>query len=284
MNFKWTVKRFLLMSFSVSHLLLLEGAQSRLSVAEGRLQRRANALRRKRDLLGEEVGTLHLREPDETYRPLLSEGSLSRSILHNYTARDSSSEYCGCLNGGWCQEGGVCDCAQFQALGDRCQIIPNQGQDRDGICRSWVNTTLKHLMEYTSTSLEPAHTFWPRTATRLHHSTRCGSTTAECVMGVYIHAQGLSACSSQMRTRSTSLDIRSTREAAGVLSLPQTVGGVFIERLADYLLVKSVFGFSLAWDGGSGVYLKMSEDHHGAPCGLCGNFNHIAGDDLTTAR
>lgn len=68
------------------------------------------------------------------------------------------------------------------------------------------------------------------------------------------------------------------------LSLPQTVGGVFLERLADYLLVKSVFGFSLAWDGGSGVYLKMSEEHHGAPCGLCGNFNHIAGDDLTTVR
>lgn len=68
------------------------------------------------------------------------------------------------------------------------------------------------------------------------------------------------------------------------LSLPQTIGGVFIERLADYLLVKSVFGFSLAWDGSSGVYLKMSEEHQGAPCGLCGNFNHIPGDDLTTAR
>lgn len=48
--------------------------------------------------------------------------------------------------------------------------------------------------------------------------------------------------------------------------------------------MKSVFGFSLAWDGGSGVYLKMSEEHQGSPCGLCGNFNHIAGDDLTTAR
>lgn len=68
------------------------------------------------------------------------------------------------------------------------------------------------------------------------------------------------------------------------LSLPQTIGNVFIERLADYLLVKSTFGFSLAWDGDSGVYLKMSEEHHGGPCGLCGNFNHIAGDDLTTAR
>ncbi|XP_067090348.1 otogelin-like protein, partial [Osmerus mordax] len=68
------------------------------------------------------------------------------------------------------------------------------------------------------------------------------------------------------------------------LSLPQTVGGVFIERLADYLLVKSVFGFSLAWDGSSGVYVKMSEEHQGAPCGLCGNFNHLASDDLTTPR
>jgi len=31
-------------------------------------------------------------------------------------------EYCGCLNGGWCQEEGHCDCAQFQGLGERCQI------------------------------------------------------------------------------------------------------------------------------------------------------------------
>lgn len=44
----------------------------------------------------------------------------------------------------------------------------------------------------------------------------CRSTTAECVMGVYIHAQELSVCSSQMKRRSTSLDIRSTKEAAGL--------------------------------------------------------------------
>lgn len=42
------------------------------------------------------------------------------------------------------------------------------------------------------------------------------STTAECVMGVCIHARELSVCSSQMKRRSTSLDIRSTKEAAGV--------------------------------------------------------------------
>ncbi|XP_035498921.2 otogelin-like protein isoform X1 [Scophthalmus maximus] len=272
MNFRWTVKRFLLMSFSVSHLLFLEGAQSRLSVAEGRLQRRANALRRKRDLLGE-----------ETYRPLLSEGTLSRSILHNYTARDASSEYCGCLNGGWCQEGGVCDCAQFQALGDRCQIIPNQGQDRDGICRSWGQHhyetfdgiyfyfpgTCSYILAQDCHSATPQYTVW------VHNSRVCDGS-------VYLCPRALSLFFPN--EEEIHISGYQVHQGGRRLSLPQTVGGVFIERLADYLLVKSVFGFSLAWDGGSGVYLKMSEEHQGAPCGLCGNFNHLAGDDLTTAR
>ncbi|XP_061578769.1 otogelin-like protein [Cololabis saira] len=272
MNVKSTVKRFLLMSFSLSHLLLLEGAQSQLSVAEGRSQRRANALRRKRDLFGE-----------ETYRPLLSEGTLSRSILHNYTARDASSEDCGCLNGGWCQEGGVCDCAQFQALGDRCQIIPNQGQDRDGICRSWGQHhyetfdgiyfyfpgTCSYVLAQDCHSAPPQYTVW------IHNSRVCEGSVYSCPRALSlffpneeeIHISGYQVHQGGRR-----------------LSLPQTVGGVFIERLADYLLVKSVFGFSLAWDGDSGVYLKMSEEHLSAPCGLCGNFNHIPGDDITTAR
>lgn len=67
------------------------------------------------------------------------------------------------------------------------------------------------------------------------------------------------------------------------LNLPQTVHNVFIERLADYILVKSTFGFSLAWDGSSGVYLKMTEEHKGQPCGLCGNYNDDGSDDLSTS-
>ncbi len=68
------------------------------------------------------------------------------------------------------------------------------------------------------------------------------------------------------------------------LTLPQTVRNVFIERLADYILVKSTFGFSLAWDGSSGVYLKMTEAHKGRPCGLCGNYNDDGSDDLSSSR
>ncbi|XP_056138191.1 otogelin-like protein [Lampris incognitus] len=272
MNVTWAVKRFLLMSFSVSQLLILKGAYSQLSEAEGRLQRRANALRRKRDLLGE-----------ETYRTLLSEAALPSRVLHNYTARDASSEYCGCLNGGWCQEGGACDCAQFQALGDRCQIIPNQGQDRDGICRSWGQHhyetfdgiyfyfpgTCSYILAQDCHSAMPQYTVW------VHNSRVCEGSVYSCPRALSlffpseeeIHISGYQVHQGGRR-----------------LSLPQTVGSVFIERLADYLLVKSVFGFSLAWDGGSGVYLKMSEEHQGTSCGLCGNFNHLASDDLTTAR
>lgn len=65
--------------------------------------------------------------------------------------------------------------------------------------------------------------------------------------------------------------------------MPQTVHNVFLERLADYILVKSTFGFSLAWDGGSGVYIRMTEEHKGRACGLCGNYNDDGSDDLTTS-
>ncbi|KAF3854765.1 hypothetical protein F7725_022820 [Dissostichus mawsoni] len=187
-----------------------------------------------------------------TYRPLLSEGGLPRSILHNYTARDSSS-------------------------------VPNQGQDRDGICRSWGQHhyetfdgiyffypgTCSYILAQDCHSAAPQYTVW------VHNSRVCDGSVYSCPRALSlffpneeeIHISGYQVHQGGRR-----------------LSLPHTVGGVFIERLADYLLVKSVFGFSLAWDGGSGVYLKMSEEHQGAPCGLCGNFNHLAGDDLTTSR
>ena len=64
------------------------------------------------------------------------------------------------------------------------------------------------------------------------------------------------------------------------LTLPQTIWQVFIEKLADYILVKTTFGFSLAWDGISGIYLKLSEEHKGKSCGLCANYNGIQSDDF----
>lgn len=64
------------------------------------------------------------------------------------------------------------------------------------------------------------------------------------------------------------------------LTLPQTIGQISVEKLADYILVKTTFGFSLAWDGISAIYLKISEEHKGKSCGLCGNYNGIQSDDF----
>uniref|UniRef100_A0A8C7IH43 Otogelin-like n=1 Tax=Oncorhynchus kisutch TaxID=8019 RepID=A0A8C7IH43_ONCKI len=162
-------------------------------------------------------------------------------------------------------------------------VVPNQGQDRDGICRSWGQHhyetfdgsyfyypgTCSYILAQDCRSATPQYTVW------VHNSRVCEGSVYSCPRALSlffpneeeIHISGYQVHQEGRR-----------------LSLPQTIGGVFIERLADYLLVKSVFGFSLAWDGESGVYLKMSEQHHGTPCGLCGNYNNLPNDDLTTTE
>uniref|UniRef100_A0A8C8M7N0 Otogelin-like n=1 Tax=Oncorhynchus tshawytscha TaxID=74940 RepID=A0A8C8M7N0_ONCTS len=162
-------------------------------------------------------------------------------------------------------------------------VVPNQGQDRDGICRSWGQHhyetfdgsyfyypgTCSYILAQDCRSATPQYTVW------VHNSRVCEGSVYSCPRALSlffpneeeIHISGYQVHQGGRR-----------------LSLPQTIGGVFMERLADYLLVKSVFGFSLAWDGESGVYLKMSEQHHGTPCGLCGNYNNLPNDDLTTTE
>uniref|UniRef100_A0A674CG96 Otogelin-like protein n=1 Tax=Salmo trutta TaxID=8032 RepID=A0A674CG96_SALTR len=160
-------------------------------------------------------------------------------------------------------------------------VVPNQGQDRDGICRSWGQHhyetfdgsyfyypgTCSYILAQDCRSATPQYTVW------VHNSRVCEGSVYSCPRAL-----------SLFFPNEEEIHISGYQVHQGGRSLPQTIGGVFIERLADYLLVKSVFGFSLAWDGESGVYLKMSEQHHGTPCGLCGNYNNLPNDDLTTAR
>uniref|UniRef100_A0A3B4BJ50 VWFD domain-containing protein n=1 Tax=Periophthalmus magnuspinnatus TaxID=409849 RepID=A0A3B4BJ50_9GOBI len=151
------------------------------------------------------------------------------------------------------------------------EMLPNQGQDRDGICRSWG----QHHYE----TFDGIYFYFPGTCSYIL-AQDCHSATPQYTVWSIKVVVGQYA----FTLVKVALSICNILVCCCRLSLPHTIGGVFIERLADYLLVKSVFGFSLAWDGESGVYLKMSEDHQGVPCGLCGNFNHLSGDDLTTAR
>ncbi|NWZ45301.1 OTOGL protein, partial [Brachypodius atriceps] len=184
-----------------------------------------------------------------------------------------------CLNGATCTEAGDCDCQLFQAQGSRCQIVPNTGKDRDGICKSWGQYNFEtfdgiyyyfpgncsYIFAKDCSTLEPQYTVW------VHNSPHCYGSVYTCHRSISLFF------SNQEEIMISGHEVRKN----GVrLILPQTVGNTFIERLADYILVKTTFGFSLAWDGNSGIYIKLTEDHKGKPCGLCGNFNGNKYDDL----
>ncbi|XP_051786791.1 otogelin-like protein [Erpetoichthys calabaricus] len=168
-------------------------------------------------------------------------------------------------------------------------IVLNQGQDRDGICRSWGQYHFEtfdgiyyyfpgrcsYILAKDCHSTEPQYTIW------VHNSRDCNSSVYSCPRSISLffhNEEEIHIVSHEVKKGGRRLP-----ESLFRLSLPITIRHVFIERLADYILVKSTFGFSLAWDGGTGVYIKMSEEHKEQPCGLCGNFNDNALDDLTTS-
>ncbi|XP_073507696.1 otogelin-like protein [Phyllobates terribilis] len=224
-----------------------------------------NAIRQKRDLLTAEDNG----DPFSGARRLLTESNIPKA--------DSCPQ--GCLNGALCSETGSCDCETFQAQGKRCQYVPNTGKERDAICRSWGQYNFEtfdgiyfyfpgncsYIFARDCSNPVPLYTIW------VHNSPKCEGSVYTCPRSISMFF------SSQEEITVSGYEVRK----GGIrLLLPQTVENVFIERLADYILVKTTFGFSLAWDGGSGIYIKLTEDHKGKPCGLCGNFNGNWSDDL----
>lgn len=67
------------------------------------------------------------------------------------------------------------------------------------------------------------------------------------------------------------------------IQLPYTIGNLYIQALAGYVIVRHQYAFSLAWDGTSAVYIKMAPDYLGRTHGLCGNNNAILQDELATS-
>ncbi|XP_039918670.1 otogelin-like protein [Hirundo rustica] len=252
-------------SIFLLHSLLstLQGSYCKLSLLRT-LRNESNATQQKRDLVTAEVQSCLLQ--------LHHHGALMWSPPGGSCPQE-------CLNGATCTEAGDCDCQLFQAQGSRCQIVPNTGKDRDGICKSWGQYNFEtfdgiyyyfpgncsYIFAKDCSTLEPQYTVW------VHNSPHCYGSVYTCHRSISLFF------SSQEEIRISGHEVRKN----GVrLILPQTVGNAFIERLADYILVKTTFGFSLAWDGNSGIYIKLTEDRKGKPCGLCGNFNGNKYDDL----
>ncbi|XP_067906151.1 otogelin-like protein [Heterodontus francisci] len=187
-----------------------------------------------------------------------------------------------CLNGGFCSEDDTCDCSERQANGSRCQTVPNSGEDREGICRSWGQyhfETFDGLYFYFpgKCSYILAKDCWttePRYMVEVHNSGECTSSHYSCSRSISLFFPN---------EEEITILGHSVTKGGIRLPLPQTVRHAFFERLADYILVKTTFGFSLAWDGFSGVYIKLTEEHKGKPCGLCGNYNGDMSDDLNAS-
>uniref|UniRef100_A0A8B9F9Z9 Otogelin like n=1 Tax=Amazona collaria TaxID=241587 RepID=A0A8B9F9Z9_9PSIT len=229
-----------------------------------------NATRQKRDLVTTEVG--YTSKSRREGKPFLLFCSGLLCLLTGSCPLE-------CLNGAACTEAGNCDCQLFQAQGSRCQIVPNTGKDRDGICKSWgqyhfetfdgiyyyVPGNCSYIFAKDCSTPEPQYTVW------VHNSPHCYGSVYNCQRSISLFF------SNQEEIIISGHEVRKD----GVrLVLPQTIGNAFFERLADYILVKTTFGFSLAWDGNSGIYIKLTEDHKGKTCGLCGDFNGNKHDDL----
>lgn len=67
------------------------------------------------------------------------------------------------------------------------------------------------------------------------------------------------------------------------VQLPYIIGNLHIQKLAGYFLVRHQYAFTLAWDGTSAMYIKMTPEYLGKTQGLCGNNNAILQDDLETS-
>ena len=66
------------------------------------------------------------------------------------------------------------------------------------------------------------------------------------------------------------------------VSLPHVVNSVVIEKVSNYVITYGYNGISVLWDGIDAVYVHVSTNHRNRTCGLCGNYNGISEDDVTT--
>uniref|UniRef100_A0A4W2HL39 Otogelin n=1 Tax=Bos indicus x Bos taurus TaxID=30522 RepID=A0A4W2HL39_BOBOX len=198
-----------------------------------------------------------------------------------HRAKCAPSYLFSCFNGGECVHPAFCDCRRFNATGLRCQMVYNAGPERDSICRAWGQhhvETFDGLYYYLSGKgsytlvghHEPEGQIF---SVQVHNDPQCGSFPYTCSRSVSLFFAG-------------EQEIHLAKEVTrgGVrLQLPHVMGNLRLQPLAGYVLVRLQSAFTLAWDGTSAVYIKMSPEFLGWTHGLCGNNNADPQDDLVTS-
>ncbi|XP_023442452.2 otogelin [Dasypus novemcinctus] len=198
-----------------------------------------------------------------------------------HRAKCAPSYLFSCFNGGECVYPAFCDCRRFNATGPRCQMVYNSGPERDSICRAWGQhhvETFDGLYYYLSGrgsyTLVGRHEAEGQSfSVQVHNSLQCGSSPYTCPRSVSLFFAG-------------EQEIRLAKEVThgGVrVRLPHVLGSVRLQRLAGYVIVRHQSAFTLAWDGSTAVYIKMSPEFLGWTHGLCGNNNADPQDDLVTS-
>nr|XP_021530849.1 LOW QUALITY PROTEIN: otogelin [Aotus nancymaae] len=198
-----------------------------------------------------------------------------------HRAKCAPSYLFSCFNGGECVHPAFCDCRRFNATGPRCQMVYNAGPERDSICRAWGQhhvETFDGLYYYLagkgSYTLVGRHEPEGQSfSIQVHNDPQCGSSPYTCSRAVSLFFAG-------------EQEIHLAKEVThgGMrVPLPHVMGNVRLQRLAGYIIVRHQSAFTLAWDGASAVYVKMSPEFLGWTHGLCGNNNADPQDDLVTS-
>ncbi|XP_028917149.1 otogelin [Ornithorhynchus anatinus] len=186
-----------------------------------------------------------------------------------------------CFNGGECVNQRFCDCSRFNATGPRCQAVYNSGLERDSICRTWGQyhfETFDGLYYYfpgkSTYALVRQHEMEEQSfSIQVHNDRDCRSFPYSCTRSISLFFAG---------EEEVRLSGNVTSKGVGI-PLPHMLGKLQIQRVAEYVIVRHQFAFTLAWDGTSAVYIKMSPEYIGKTHGLCGNNNAIPQDDLLTS-
>ncbi|XP_065695482.1 otogelin [Patagioenas fasciata] len=186
-----------------------------------------------------------------------------------------------CFNGGECVYRELCNCSRFNASGPRCQTVYNTGAERDHICRTWG--------QYNFETFDGLYYYFPGKSTyalvrhteldeqsfsiQVNNDPECHSSPYSCRRSISLFFSG----DEQIKMSS-----EVTYKGFGV-QLPYIIGNLHIQKLAGYFLVRHQYAFTLAWDGMSAMYIKMTPEYLGKTHGLCGNNNAILQDDLETS-
>ncbi|XP_070536988.1 von Willebrand factor-like [Ptychodera flava] len=109
----------------------------------------------------------------------------------------------------------------------------------------------------------------------VHNDRECTQNSAACQRWLTIYIGTV-----EINLKTEDGDFAVYREQA-VLTVPNSIDTLHLEKISQYLFVRSTLGFSLKWDGMEFVSIQVDGQMTDSTCGLCGRYNEDPNDDLS---